>query len=137
MSKHDKVTRGNFRVHEEAVKDCPDCFRPPAVKMYLDDDDRVRGIARTFFCKDKPVDFSIGLMTFSSVRRKEVDVIRACSSHANYHVHYWHHLKVAEVSVLEKYPLDTLDDVMRAYGSATANVYPRYEEWIEKWGRKV
>ncbi|MET3934976.1 hypothetical protein [Arthrobacter sp. OAP107] len=137
MAKHDKVTRGQFRVHDDGVKECADCYKPPAVKMFVDDADRVRGITRTSFCADKPVGFSIGLMTYSSVRKQDVDVIRACSSHANYHVHHWHHLRVSETKVVEKYPLDSPDDVMRAYGSATANIYPRYEEWITEWSRKV
>ncbi|MBD1541047.1 hypothetical protein G9E11_02000 [Arthrobacter sp. IA7] len=137
MAKHDKVTPGKYSVHDGDVKECPDCFRPAPIKMYLDDEDKVLGINRTFFCRDEPVSFSMGLLTYSSVRGKEVDVIRACSSHANYHVHHWHHLRVAETKINEMYPIDSHDDLIRAHGHASHNVFPRYAEWKKEWSKKI
>lgn len=137
MGRHDRLDSGSFRFHENGDKVCDDCFRPRALKLFLDDEFITRGIARTWFCKDNPVDFSIGVMTFSSVRKCFVDVMRACSAHANYHVHWWHHLKVNEKSVQEHYPLNTQDDVIAAHQDASANVFPRYTEWKAKWSRRI
>lgn len=134
---HKRLEEGSFRAHEDGVKECEDCFRPAAVKLYVDDADKVRGISRTWFCKDNPVDFSIGLMIFSTTRKKEVDAIRACSTHANYHMHHWHHLKVNETDVNQIYPLDTIDDVMNAHAHASENVLPRYEEWRQEWEKRM
>lgn len=137
LTTHKKLTQGTFRPHEDGVRECGDCFKPAPIKVYLDDEDKVRGINRTHFCGDLPVEFSIGLMTHSTVRGKEVDIFRACSSHANYHLHRWHHLKVNETLVRPMYPLDSQDDVMRAFAHASANVFPRYEEWRQEWAKKL
>lgn len=135
-STHARLTEGSYRYHAQGAGECPECLRPPAVKIMLDDDDEVRGIRRTFFCGEATVDFSIGVQAWAGPRKAFVDVVRACSSHANYHVHWWHHLRVSETSVEEKYPLNAQEDVNRAYMDASVNIFPRYEEWRNKWAAK-
>lgn len=133
---HNRVTRGDFQYHDDGSSECPDCERRPVVKMMLDDENLVHGLARTHFCRREPINFSIGVQVWSGPRKQYVYAIRACSSHANYHVHWWHHLKVNEVGVDEKFKLDSREDVKRAYVDASANVFPRFEDWRARWAAR-
>lgn len=133
MKAHGRLQAGRFRYHSDP---CPTCWRPPPVKVYLDDAKEVKGINRTFFCDDAPVNFSIGLMVWASFRSKFTDAIRACSAHSNYHVHWWHKLSLSETRIVEQYVLDDLDDVLRAHAHASANIFGRYEDWRTAWNAR-
>lgn len=130
---HTRLEQGAFRYHRDP---CPDCSRPPAAKLFVDDDNQVRSVVRTAFCNRKPVDFSIGLMVWSGPRKSFTYAIRACSAHANYHVHWWHKLRQSEVRVTSLFLLMDQDDVIRAHRDAAFNVLSRYEEWRDKWNAK-
>lgn len=115
---------------------CGHCFQDgTGVKAPIDEG--LLSITRVRFCEsfeDSPVNFNVMLMADHKVTKKLEHIVRACSSHANYHWHMWNYLKPKKpYSVREFGTIDSVDRMASALGDAQLNILEQAIEWRESW----
>lgn len=133
MANH-KVAHGTFKIHEHGNDACDQCSRPAA--LHIDLGDGTRLIARTFLCKDEPVDFSHGLQIMSPELKEMLYIIRTCTAHANFHIHRTNRFSGRRDLVQERFTLDTREDVSEAYRESAATLMPNVGKWRKQWSQK-
>ena len=119
-------------LHHEKCENCRETR--PALKIQIDDEDPLVSIERYIACGTFVWNFSVGLRAMHHVTKAMEDVVRACSAHANYHVHFWNYLYPRRKLVPES--LGVLDNEeqahvasMDAYSRVVSDAVERREEW--------
>lgn len=128
--KHNTLEQGSM-YHPK----CDSCTETrPALKFYLDFDDPLRVIERHIKCDNFVWDFSIGLHGLHPALKKETSIVRACSAHANYHVHWWDYLYPRRDQVPKSYAvLDNEEKADHAYHDAVTYVIDDAFERRAQW----
>lgn len=129
--KHGKLAQGKL---EHDLKACGSCERTnPPIRIYLDQQNGLEILDNHTVCQGQTWLFSVGLLAHNPRYKGRVPyVMRACSSHANYHLHEWHPLrpfskneKVSSFGVL-----DSLEEADKAYRHSQSYIP---EEGIKRW----
>ncbi|WP_104044812.1 hypothetical protein [Arthrobacter sp. ZGTC412] len=114
---------------------CEGCVptRPP-LKMSLDEDDLLIAIDRHTRCEGFVWDFSVGLMADHKVTRMMEHVVRACSAHANYHLHKGNYLRPKKLKVSKTFgTLDNEQEADDAYNQSAMTIIGDAIEWRDRW----
>ncbi|QOT16022.1 hypothetical protein [Paenarthrobacter sp. YJN-5] len=114
---------------------CDGCLETrPALKTYIDTEDTLLSVERYIQCGSFVWDFSVGLLAEHRATKGLENVVRACSAHANYHLHRWEYLFPRRKQVPES--LAMLDNEEQAH-EASLDAYSRVivdaVEWRETW----
>lgn len=128
---HEKLISGSFS-HRTCVG-CSDDSK--AIKIELDED--LRTVTRLKRCKavdDYIVSFSVGVQGLHPDLPDLTDIIRGCSSHANYHIHEWV-FKYPKRKLPAKAirPLNSVLEVSVSFHEATEKIAGQAFEWSERW----
>lgn len=126
----------NVRSGEFSHKKCDQCQQEGSgLKVPLTDE--LLTITRVCYCAsldDAPVSFSLMVMGKHRLSKKFAHIVRACSSHANYHWHLWTYLRPAkEASKQDLKPLNSVEDVTMALRHASIEIVERAFEWEDQW----
>jgi len=127
---HEKVEAG--KLYHERCDSCEET--QPALKFYLDFEDPLKVIERHTKCGEYVWDFSIALHGYHGVVRDLTPIVRGCSSHSNYHVHWWEYLYPKRKKVPKsKGVLDNEEQADRAYHEARVSIIDRAFQRREEW----
>ncbi|GAA3305568.1 hypothetical protein GCM10017709_27070 [Glutamicibacter nicotianae] len=128
---HDRLVPGAFW-HGECAG-CSDDSR--AVKVDLGEG--LRTVTRVKRCKsvgDLVVDFSVGVQSEHPDMPKPADVIRGCSSHANYHWHRWDfQYPRRDLPAESLCQLDSVLQVHNCFIDSTHRISGQAVDWREQW----
>ena len=133
MKIHERLEEG--ALHHE---NCDSCVTDrPAAKFVLDDEGKLIVRDRKYSCGTFVWGFSVNVMAHHSVSKKLESVVRACSTHSNYHWHEYSFLRPTRSTVAEDFgPLNNEEEATNAYGEAKRNIIRDAVKWRDAWQPK-
>ncbi|MGH1977036.1 hypothetical protein [Rothia sp. L_38] len=133
--KHKRLKPGQLYHPQETCSTC-EPTKPP-IRVYLDHEHGLEILDNHVSCQGLVWKFSVGLLVrHPRYGQKTPYVLRACSSHANYHVHEWSPLRPfsRDGKVTSLRVLDSLQDADKAYGESQQLVQVHgIEKWWSEW----
>ena len=131
VNQHKRLSEGTL-YHEQ--QKCSTCERTnPPIRVFLDAENGLEILDNHISCEGLVWDFSVGLLVHHSrYQGRTPYVLRACSKHANYHLHKWSPLRpfAKNETVQSLGVLDSLQEADEAYKNSQKLVA---EIGIRKW----